>query len=87
MVASGAGSERSGPVGGIWAGLGRSGPVWGSLGRSGAPWAGLDRFGPVQTVRIGSGWGGAVQAVWIGRVGPAWAGLDRTRSGGPAGPA
>ena len=89
------GPRRRGRIGGgvrgrfgaIRAGRGNLDRSGASLGRSGVPWAGLDRFGPVQTVRTGSGSGGAVQTVWIDRVGPAWAGLDRTRSGGRAGPA
>ena len=70
-MASGAGSERSGPVQG---GLGRSAPVWTVLDRPGT-------FEPVRAAldQFRTGW--AVQAVWAGpnrtglvRLGPDQAG-------------
>ena len=70
-AASGAGSERSGPVQGVWAGL----------DRRGAPWAGLDRSGPVQTVWTGLRLAGRSRQSGPDGVGPGWTGLDRVRLG------
>ena len=88
-AASGAGSERSGPVQGVWAGLDRSGPVqtvWTGFrlaGRSrrsgpdgiGPDWTGLDR------VRLGSDLvrpglvpSGRPGLVWAARSGSGWFG-------------
>ena len=79
-TASGAGSERSGPVQGVWAGL----------DRSGAPWAGLDRSGPdldwqggpgdldrTESARTGPAWTGS-------GLGAIWSGLGWSRLGGLA---